>query len=180
METVGIEPTQDSSRRAEFTVYILRDADQIPLYVGQSTTSAYRLSQHRRRDWWPQVAHIELRRCSNKEQMDTLERELIVALDPEHNIAHKPEEPKDGGLRRCDDCLDWMCWEDPTDASSWSFDGDTLILGHWYCLTCDDLDTREPPEFAERVELPPALAEGIRSWDEAEDARALAVLGALQ
>ena len=69
------------------TVYIFRDDEGRPLYVGQSIRVLKRLREHQNRDFYNQSATVDIIKCADKDEMCTLEASLIKALDPPHNIA---------------------------------------------------------------------------------------------
>jgi hypothetical protein len=69
------------------TVYIFRDDDGRPLYVGQSIRVLKRLREHKNRDFYNQSATVEIIKCADEAEMCAVESSLIKALDPPHNIA---------------------------------------------------------------------------------------------
>jgi predicted GIY-YIG superfamily endonuclease len=73
-------------KRAEFMVYILRDSDQQPIYVGQSTNLFTRLARHMQGPCKrARTAMVETIPCESKAQMDALEAALIKLHQPEFN-----------------------------------------------------------------------------------------------
>lgn len=71
------------------TVYVLRDKEHRPLYVGFSQNPITRIATHRRRDWWPQVTQIDFTHFADKDDALEFERDVILRLDPEFNVMHR-------------------------------------------------------------------------------------------
>jgi predicted GIY-YIG superfamily endonuclease len=69
------------------TVYIFRDDEGRPLYVGQSIRVLKRLREHQNRDFYNQSSTVDIIKCADKDEMCALEASLIKSLDPPHNIA---------------------------------------------------------------------------------------------
>jgi len=69
------------------TVYIFRDDEGRPLYVGQSIRFLKRLREHQNRDFYNQSATVDIIKCADEAEMCAVESSLIKALDPPHNIA---------------------------------------------------------------------------------------------
>jgi excinuclease UvrABC nuclease subunit len=70
----------------ERVVYILSDADRIPIYVGCTRDFERRVTGLRTTRWWSEVEHIKLRLLP-RDVAARLERELIETLRPLHNKA---------------------------------------------------------------------------------------------
>lgn len=69
-------------------VYVVRDKNGVPLYVGISISFAERFVQHSRESrWWFMARRFDLERCRTRR--DALEREtdLINDLQPLFNVA---------------------------------------------------------------------------------------------
>lgn len=69
------------------TVYIFRDDEGRPLYVGQSIRVLKRMKEHKSRDFYNQSATVDIIKCVDEAEMCAVESSLIKALDPPHNIA---------------------------------------------------------------------------------------------
>jgi hypothetical protein len=73
----GLLPT------AQYAVYVLLDANGDALYVGQSAHPRTRLRDHwRLKEWFPEVAGIELHLVADELAARTLEKLLTSELDP--------------------------------------------------------------------------------------------------
>lgn len=85
-----------------YAVYIAKDMEGVVLYVGQSMRLGNRLSQHKAdKDWWESIAAIEVRHVESKADANRVERDLIRALHPLHNLAmNKVDSP----VPRCPEC----------------------------------------------------------------------------
>lgn len=69
------------------TVYVLRDATNIVLYVGMTDNVVARLGQHAMdKPWWPNVVTADVFKCPTRAEAARLERQLIAFLAPLHNI----------------------------------------------------------------------------------------------
>jgi predicted GIY-YIG superfamily endonuclease len=98
METVGIEPTD----RSRHCVYIFRDDEFLPLYVGITCRFGERVSNHKReKPWWDRVAHVEVQHLATREAARARELELIRELDPPYNIEGKVR-TESWGCFQCD------------------------------------------------------------------------------
>lgn len=68
-------------------VYLMQDADGRVLYVGVTGNPVERWRRHaQRKPWWSQVARIEFETLLRNSDALALERELIRALAPLHNV----------------------------------------------------------------------------------------------
>lgn len=74
------------------SVYVYRDADGRPLYVGQSEDLPSRHMAHRMNaDWFPDAASFKvLAVLSNRDEARAAEARAIRRLKPLHNIHHNP------------------------------------------------------------------------------------------
>lgn len=72
-------------------VYRFYDRDNRLLYVGVSVSLIHRLTAHREREWWPQVARIDVTHQRTRAEALWREAMLIETLRPPYNIAGKPE-----------------------------------------------------------------------------------------
>lgn len=81
------------------------------LYVGCTTNFARRLADHLHRDWFPEVARIEVDRYPDYESGVRAESHLIRSLQPTHNRALTDHDtPRRVPCRKCHrsrhaDCL---------------------------------------------------------------------------
>lgn len=74
-------------------VYLLRDKNDEVVYVGQSKNVLSRLGAHASdKNKRPHMETVEMIWCRSKEDMDRIERELIVAHTPRFNTVHKPKQ----------------------------------------------------------------------------------------
>lgn len=74
-----------------FQIYVLFDAADAPLYIGQSTNVFARLGEHLRHPAKrAQVTRIAVRECASKADMDETEQRLIAAHCPPWNTASLP------------------------------------------------------------------------------------------
>lgn len=74
-----------------FHVYVFIDADDRPLYVGQSGQIRSRISQHRSvSPWWKDAARVRITAASDRDGALALEGRLIAELAPLHNVAGNP------------------------------------------------------------------------------------------
>src|SRR6266540_418135 len=72
--------------RRTSSVYILRNQAGQALYVGMTSgTAERRLMDHRRADWWQEVAEIEIEEFATRWAALEHERALIALLRPVHN-----------------------------------------------------------------------------------------------
>ena len=71
-------------------LYRLRDANGALLYVGVTVDWPSRFKQHQRdKAWWPQVALTEIVPVGGtRAQLEAIERAVIVAEQPIHNVMH--------------------------------------------------------------------------------------------
>ena len=71
-------------------VYIARDAEGVPLYVGYSAGVFKRLGDHQTGSpWWPQAVSVDLEWFKARADALRRERELIQYHQPEHNTQHR-------------------------------------------------------------------------------------------
>lgn len=71
-------------------VYIQRDAAGALLYIGQCTDVIARTTAHRSRSaWGPMIQSVELIALEDQKKRVSVERELIRALKPMHNVVFK-------------------------------------------------------------------------------------------
>jgi hypothetical protein len=72
-----------------WVVYVIRDSNGDPLYVGSSTRLLGRLQEHKRRqDWWP-LAHLVTWYPIHRQERDQRawqESDVIGALAPPYNV----------------------------------------------------------------------------------------------
>lgn len=73
------------------SVYTFFDEGDRVLYVGCTSRQYVRFQGHGGKDWWTDVAHIEVEHFEAKQDGLRRERELIARLCPLHNIAQHPE-----------------------------------------------------------------------------------------
>jgi hypothetical protein len=69
-----------------FTYIIFSDRSRTPLYIGQTNNIYRRLSQHKRKVWWPLVDKIIVDSCDSAEQAKTDESHWIAHYQPMFNI----------------------------------------------------------------------------------------------
>ncbi|MDA0320407.1 MAG: GIY-YIG nuclease family protein [Proteobacteria bacterium] len=70
-------------------VYVHTNDDNDVLYVGISHQPLKRTRQHsKKKDWFDEVANIEMVWCQTRQEALKKERELIKKLKPRHNIQH--------------------------------------------------------------------------------------------
>jgi hypothetical protein len=72
-------------------VYLIKAGNGDLLYVGQSRNLLARLSQHQRKDWFPDDGSVDLLPCTDVEHALRVERDLITELRPVHNVMHNME-----------------------------------------------------------------------------------------
>jgi hypothetical protein len=69
------------------TLYRFYGVDGALLYVGITCDPGSRLKQHRAgKEWWNEVAHIELEQYATRAGLERAERNAIVAELPRYNI----------------------------------------------------------------------------------------------
>lgn len=69
------------------TVYGFTDTDGTWLYIGCTEKLPHRLSGHRRKPWWPEVARIHVLACGiPRRGALRIERHLIEQREPVHNV----------------------------------------------------------------------------------------------
>lgn len=68
--------------REGFYVYILRDAEGDPVYVGQTENVWRRIYQHQTLPWFRLVEDVELVPCADLSEARSKERDLIWDLAP--------------------------------------------------------------------------------------------------
>ena len=78
------------------------DAEGRLLYIGISSSLAYRIEAHRRAsEWFPLVATISVQHFASREELESAERAAIVAEKPPHNRrvdgAPRPSKPRKKG-----------------------------------------------------------------------------------
>lgn len=81
-------------------VYVFRDKDGSPLYVGQSTSILSRLISHGHRDFYAESETVDIISCSDVAEMAFIESSLIKALDPPHNVLLRRPKPYSQQLRQ--------------------------------------------------------------------------------
>lgn len=75
-------------------VYALFNEQGHCVYVGTTINLRRRLQEHARlAAWWPEVSRYQVIPISNHKDARTVERALIRAYQPEHNIRHTLHEP---------------------------------------------------------------------------------------
>ena len=73
-------------------VYLFWDADGNSLYVGLTVSVKTRHGEHaREKDWWHEVAHIDLVDCASWDRANAQETRMIEFLNPRYNIRKKPK-----------------------------------------------------------------------------------------
>jgi excinuclease UvrABC nuclease subunit len=76
--------------RVSHTVYELMDESGVRVYVGMSITSRLdaRIATHKRKPWWPKVAHVETTELFGRSVALIHEARLIERHQPEGNYYH--------------------------------------------------------------------------------------------
>ena len=70
----------------EHTLYRLFDFEDNLLYVGVTFMPDYRLTEHSKKRWGPEIARRELTTFPNRREALDAEREAIQAEGPRHNL----------------------------------------------------------------------------------------------
>lgn len=73
------------------TVYTFFDATGQALYVGCTSRRYVRFADHGRKDWWTDVARIEVEHFEHRGDGLRRERHLIRELRPRYNQEHHPD-----------------------------------------------------------------------------------------
>lgn len=97
-----------------FWVYEHLDANGVVLYVGQTTTPAFRLAAHTTRSpWFADVAEIRWHQCDTAERMGDVERQMVETLQPPHNkrLTGMTRRNKASGGRPKGHYIDKAAWE---------------------------------------------------------------------
>jgi hypothetical protein len=81
-------------------VYVLRNRDGAPLYVGMSRDVTARLKQHSVAPYGDQIADVTVEIVPGLPAAAARELELIAELDPPFNTSGRPE-AQDNGSRKC-------------------------------------------------------------------------------
>lgn len=68
------------------SVYRFFDSDGTLLYVGATKCGPRRFSAHEKREWWPDVALIEIEHFDSREEALAHESEWIRSRDPKFNV----------------------------------------------------------------------------------------------
>jgi predicted GIY-YIG superfamily endonuclease len=73
-----------------FALYRMFAADGRLIYVGQTSDPGTRVGMHRRsKDWWREVASIQLAHFDTREDLLRAEREAIETERPQYNIVYR-------------------------------------------------------------------------------------------
>lgn len=88
-----------------FTLYRFYAADDALLYVGLSVNPGKRFERHKAdKEWWPEVARVELEQYPDHPTLRAAEREAITEERPRYNIRMNERRPSDGLVWRCEVC----------------------------------------------------------------------------
>jgi predicted GIY-YIG superfamily endonuclease len=81
-------------------VYVVADANDVCLYVGQSKGLDYRMYQHQYGGWGPEVAAVYARLYATRREALHAEGVMIELMGPIHNVvhAHRKLRPKPASL----------------------------------------------------------------------------------
>lgn len=76
-------------------LYRMFDAAGTLLYVGLTAHVEARMSQHKvGKEWWPDVANVQLEHFPSREEVARAEREAISSEKPLFNVMHAPRPPR--------------------------------------------------------------------------------------
>lgn len=91
MNLFDLGPTTELPLQRGFYVYVHRDDEGMPLYIGSTTYPANRVGNHaagrRSRQWWNDVESIDWLRFGSESDMKLAESQAIQAVEPPFNIA---------------------------------------------------------------------------------------------
>lgn len=96
-----------------FTLYRFYDDDDTLLYVGLTINPGKRMERHKSdKEWWTEVARIEMEQHLDLEALQTAERIAIQTEKPVHNIRHAetaPQKISNAEKRRTIEWLGYRC-----------------------------------------------------------------------
>lgn len=75
-------------------VYIFRDAEGAPLYIGRTDNLHLRVRAHRDTAWFAEVAALDWEVCASRAESVQREREYIARHTPPYNVKVHPKQPK--------------------------------------------------------------------------------------
>lgn len=88
-------------------LYRMFDKNGTLLYVGRTAHPAERFKAHKyTKQWWSQVARIDLQHCANHDALEQAEREAIQGEWPLYNVQEKRgDKPAAEVVVLCGECL---------------------------------------------------------------------------
>jgi predicted GIY-YIG superfamily endonuclease len=107
------------------TLYRFHDAAGRLLYIGIAVDFLQRWRKHRRREWWSQVARMDIEQYPSRSAALAAERQAIIIEKPQYN--HQHNKAVWGGGRPS--FLErWEAWKDAYVTSPWPHTSTTIRL----------------------------------------------------